>query len=61
MIPSLQGQAHRRRSFLVVDAEGPTATRLLQEEPRQPQQSQPHSKMQECFPGGTICRRETKE
>lgn len=56
VITPLQGQAGRCRSFLVVDAERSSATWLLQQEPRQPQQAQPNGKMHQCLPGAAICR-----
>lgn len=56
----LQGQAHGGRSFLVVDAQSSAATWLLQQEPRQPQQPQPHGEMHQRLPGATICRQPTR-
>lgn len=50
LVAPLQGQAHRRCPFVVVDAESSSSPRLLEQKPRQPQQTQPHRKMHQCFP-----------
>ena len=60
VIAPLQGQAHRCRSFLIVDAQSSAATWLLQQEPRQPQQPQPHGEMHQRLSGATICRQRTR-
>lgn len=61
LVAPFQGQAHGRCPFVVVDAESSSSTRLLEQKPRQPQQTQPHCKMHQCFPRDVLWKERKKK